>query len=171
MSYSSLLSFHLSQNTPFLDLHFPPLPFSKYTWKRISEIHPSLNFMPFSHEKKVRKSIRTKKHKNDEEVNFFDVVQGELGDCYFIASLVCLSENPNRIKRLLVDCNEKVGIYSVRIFDDGEWKNVIVDDFLPCYNKNQLCFSRPRDEDEGGSWVMILEKVQFLYIQYMLFKS
>ena len=32
-----------------------------------------------------------------------DIKQGQLGDCYFLTSLACLAEYPERVKKLFVD--------------------------------------------------------------------
>jgi hypothetical protein len=47
------------------------------------------------------------------------------------------------------------GVYSLRLWIDGEWKYVIVDDKLLCFN-GRPSFSSCRNENEF--WVMLLEK-------------
>ncbi len=54
----------------------------------------------------------------------------------------------------------KSGIYSVKLYDTGEEKEVIIDDYFPVriqYDGTAVpCFSKAHDNE---LWVMILEKV------------
>lgn len=65
-----------------------------------------------------------------------DVVQGELGDCWFLSSLAALAEfQEGRWVRALLPCQEtlsETGAYVVRLCIGGRWRNIIVDDRLPC---------------------------------------
>lgn len=45
-----------------------------------------------------------------------DVVQGQLGDCWFLASLMSISAAPGLIQRLCVDRDESVGVYGFVFF-------------------------------------------------------
>ena len=51
-----------------------------------------------------------------------DIIQGGLGDCWFLSALSSLAENPKLIERLFVtkEYNE-TGIYKVRVCKNGEW--------------------------------------------------
>ena len=55
----------------------------KYSWKRLSELFniKELNIMKEPIDK--------------------DIIQGDLGDCYFLSALQALSEKPERIKKLV----------------------------------------------------------------------
>jgi hypothetical protein len=51
-----------------------------------------------------------------------DVVQGELGDCWFLATLSGLAKYPDRIKRLFLNDKHETnvaGIYGVKMCLDG----------------------------------------------------
>jgi len=76
-----------------------------------------------------------------------DLCQGRVGDCWFLSALAVVAERPDLIARLFVDCNNgndiqgtgscsgdcsASGLIRVRLFLDGYWKTVIVDNFLPC---------------------------------------
>ena len=84
-----------------------------------------------------------------------DIKQGCLGDCYFLSSLSVLAEKPDRIRRLFVteEVNE-YGIYAVRICKNGEWRQVVVDDFFPCAGITPA-FSNAHGPE---LWVLLLEK-------------
>ena len=89
------------------------------------------------------------------EVSPDDIVQGLLGDCYFLSVLSVLSEKPQRIRNLfLSDKQNKWGIYGMRICKNGEWKEVVVDDYIPCY-KGDPAFSKANGNE---LWVILLEK-------------
>lgn len=50
----------------------------------------------------------------------------------------------------------KVGMYILRLYVNGEPKNIVVDDFIPCDPVTNLpAFSRSKD---GKIWPVILEK-------------
>jgi len=65
-----------------------------------------------------------------------DVQQGELGDCWFLSSLAALAEfQGGHWVRALLPGQDKVnphGAYLVRLCLGGRWRNVLVDDRLPC---------------------------------------
>ena len=53
-----------------------------------------------------------------------DVMQGALGDCWFLSSLSVLATRPSLVKRLIVsDTNaKKYGIYTVKFSKAGVWR-------------------------------------------------
>ena len=63
-----------------------------------------------------------------------DIKQGALGNCWFLASIASIAENPALVKRLFItqDYNE-CGFYKLKICKDDEWIEVVVDDYFPCY--------------------------------------
>ena len=60
------------------------------------------------------------------------VVQGSLGDCWFLSALVVLCENRARLDRVLGDRN---GSFS--FCKDGIWKTVRVDEFIPVFTEGK----------------------------------
>ena len=86
-----------------------------------------------------------------------DILQGQLGDCYFLSALSALAEQGFRIKNLFpsIQINEN-GIYMARILHDGEYQEVVIDDYFPVDQNNKSAFAQP----SGGQeiWVMVLEK-------------
>ena len=71
-----------------------------------------------------------------------DVVQGELGDCYFLSVLAALGEEPNIINKL-VDPKEKGnnGCFTTNVIIHGEPAKIIVDDTFPVANESKLAFA------------------------------
>lgn len=85
-----------------------------------------------------------------------DINQGALGNCWFLASIASVAENPALIKRLFItkEYNEK-GIYQLKICKNGEWVKVTVDDYIPCYYSGGPMFCRATGDE---LWVLLLEK-------------
>ena len=68
------------------------------------------------------------------EVSPSDIKQGLLGDCYFLSVLSVLAEKPSRITKLFLnDKQNNLGVYGLKICKNGEWKEVVVDDYIPCF--------------------------------------
>lgn len=112
-----------------------------------------------------------------------DIVQGKIANCYFLAALAGLAEDPPSMKEenfvgplnqglrvrdnfLTKDANA-AGCYSLVMTIDGEDLEIVVDDWFPFYidssGKESFCFSRTKggkdDQCESSEiWVMILEK-------------
>ncbi len=112
----------------FTDDTFPPeksslvsneneFPLSqRIVWKRISEIYKNVTLW-------------------SDEIGPNNIIQGELGNCHFLSALSVLSEKKSFIKRLFHSKEvTPTGCYSVWLCDSGEWKNVIIDDYVPCIN-------------------------------------
>jgi len=77
-----------------------------------------------------------------------DLVQGKVGDCWFLSALAVVAEREDLISRLIgsnVTNNNnnkdgddqlapnKCGVIEVTLFEDGWWKKFVLDDFLPCF--------------------------------------
>lgn len=85
-----------------------------------------------------------------------DVMQGALGDCWFLGSLSCVGTREDLVSQLFVEANVEEGIYVVRFWKEGQWKLVTVDDYLPCRSDGLPAYAQSRDLSE--LWVMIAEK-------------
>jgi len=61
-----------------------------------------------------------------------NVVQGNIGDCYFITCLAALASNPDRVKKLFkTTVPNAAGCYVLNLCVNGTWQEVVVDDFIP----------------------------------------
>lgn len=78
-----------------------------------------------------------------------------LSNFYFLSALSILAEKPNRIKRLfnLNQINDQ-GVLAVNMYTNGDAKEVIMDDHMPCRD-GDLCFSKSKGKE---MWVSMLEK-------------
>ncbi|KZT43642.1 cysteine proteinase [Sistotremastrum suecicum HHB10207 ss-3] len=113
-----------------------------------------------------------------------DIVQGALGDCWFLSALGTVATVPGLIEKMCVDRDEKAGVYGFIFWRDCEWVDVIIDDQLfvsvPHYEElsykektlyhqdkekynlaarkggKTLFFARSRQENE--TWVPLIEK-------------
>jgi len=122
----------------------------------------------------------------DDGADTNDVIQGALGDCWFIGALSVLATNDKLLRGNfdksqntdgLIDDDEaeamtqgvyppmfhylrKFGMYVFRFYKNNSWRYVIIDDRLPCYKKNygdkELVFGRCRSNNEF--WVPLIEK-------------
>lgn len=91
-----------------------------------------------------------------DDVTPADIKQGLLGDCYFLSILSALAEVPERIMKLFItDRTNEYGIYAVKVWKNGELKEVVIDDYFPC-QYGEPCFSKANGNE---LWVLILEKV------------
>jgi hypothetical protein len=90
-------------------------------------------------------------------VNPNDLKQGSLGDCYFIAAISAVAENPFRVAKLILSKDyNPFGVHAVTLFITGVWEEVIMDDLFPYdASAQQPAFSTSRTKD---IWVMLLEK-------------
>ncbi|THX70671.1 cysteine proteinase [Aureobasidium pullulans] len=79
---------------------------------------------------KISKDIFEKPTFNAEGACGDDVMQGSLGNCWFIAALVSVAAKPGLMQRLCVARDEAVGVYGFVFFRDGIWIPEIVDDRL-----------------------------------------
>ena len=87
-----------------------------------------------------------------------DVVQGELGDCYFLSVLAAFAEEPKIIANL-VDPKGKGsdGAFTANVIIHGEPVKVVVDDAFPVANDSKLAFAG-LNENSGNIWPLVLEK-------------
>ena len=61
-----------------------------------------------------------------------DIIQGELGDCYFLAGLAALAERPDRIWDLfLLHEKNDQRYYSMKMLYRGKWRALDIDDWIP----------------------------------------
>lgn len=122
----------------------------QYKWKRLSEVY---NLRDLN----VLKEIKAGESLSD------DVIQGELGDCYFLSALACLAENPERIKKLFptFKLSDK-GVFETLVYLHGDPTNIVLDDYVPFIDlpgyEPQIAFAG-LNEKTKNIWPILLEKV------------
>lgn len=89
----------------------------------------------------------------------FDVKQGALGDCWFLAAAAALTQNPQMFNSVVpTDQNfdeNYAGIFQFRFWQYGRWINVVIDDRLPTH-QGDLLYMRSSQSNEF--WSVLLEK-------------
>lgn len=140
----------LNENQKFEDALFPPsqifLRGSERGYDRKKAIEWLRPEVFFGHDYSVFRQI-----------NVEDILQGALGDCYFLAALASIAATPSRLERLfLSNASSDNGAYAVALFIEGGWVAIGLDDRFPCVgDPPSPAFSRSTEKE---LWVMLLEK-------------
>ena len=85
------------------------------------------------------------------------VIQGSLGNGYFVNALRLLSCREEYVRRLIV--SEKYaskGMYTLKFCKAGKWRYVHIDDRIACRPSGRVNYCRNEDVDEV--WAMLMEK-------------
>jgi hypothetical protein len=84
------------------------------------------------------------------------VVQGLLGDSYFLGVLAVLAERPGLIRNLFIsDEVNEAGVFGVTMTKNGQKVDVLVDNYVPCNDEGDPCFASCNTPE---LWVILLEK-------------
>ncbi|KAJ3784855.1 hypothetical protein GGU10DRAFT_376341 [Lentinula aff. detonsa] len=59
-----------------------------------------------------------------------DIVQGAIGDCWFVSALATMATAEGLVEKFCVAKDEEIGVYGFIFFRDASWVTVIIDDFL-----------------------------------------
>ena len=88
-----------------------------------------------------------------------DILQGQLGNCYFLSVISAISGYPNLLNRIFETKNKNYsGIYCLNFYIDGEKKKIIVDDYIPVYKYDDEPLFCRLNKTTKSFWPIILEK-------------
>ncbi|XP_053677985.1 calpain-A-like [Anopheles nili] len=153
--FNALRAHCLSRGKLYEDPNFPANNFSIYRsmppsedqqvieWKRPGEIVDEPKFVT-------------------EGYSRFDVQQGSLGNCWFLASCASLTSHPRLFDRVVPADNGQfeddtyAGLFRFRFWMYGRWEEIVIDDRLPVSEDNKLLFMSSSVENEF--WGALLEK-------------
>jgi len=85
------------------------------------------------------------------------IVQGQIGDCYAIAALSAMAENPYRVKNMfLTQSLNAEGIVAMRVFIKGKPSVMTIEDKIP-YGTTTPLFLRAHSD--SAYWPLFGEKI------------
>jgi len=92
-------------------------------------------------------------------IDRFDIIQGDLGNCWLLAAMSSLAMDTNMLYKVLPQdqsfTEDYAGIFKFRFWQYGEWVDVVVDDYLPVIN-GKLVYIQSDSKNEF--WSPLFEK-------------
>ena len=114
---------------------------NNYIWLRPEEIYDTKNYEIFH-----------------EGASVDDIIQGSLGDCYFLSVIGSLCNNIKLIEKLFYSLKKsKNNQYGINFYINGKWKLILIDDYFPARNTSFKKFSFSYSSNKE-IWVPLLEK-------------
>jgi hypothetical protein len=159
-NYLKLKSDAQSSGRLFVDPLFPASPSSLYYSKSMPERvcwlrpHEILG----NRQGQVAKFIVNKAEAHDLD-------QGFLGNCWFVAGCAAITLTPDLFDKVVPRSQEchghgYCGIFHFRFWIYGTWYDVVVDDYLPAWERSRQLIFCSNKEEPNEFWAALLEKVK-----------
>jgi len=88
-----------------------------------------------------------------------DVIQGQLGDCWFLGALAVVATRIDLIKRVVVAYQPNYGFVRFKFYKNGEWHVITIDDQIPCVQHGSSWKPWASScKDQNEMWVPLIEK-------------
>ena len=111
-------------------------------WCRVEELFYSKNYCIFSN-----------------DIAIENIVQGEIGDCYFLSAIGTLGQYQKLLENLfLFKEKAKKSIYGIYFYINGLKKLVLIDDYLPCVTAGGYKRFIMGQSKGNEIWVSLIEK-------------
>ncbi|XP_066912144.1 calpain-15-like [Clytia hemisphaerica] len=150
--WKDIVRFCEDMKMPFVDDSFPPNNAS-LSFDGI----PQANVKTWLRPKEISIITRTKiKWEVFRNPRPSDIIQGIIGNCWFLSALAVVCEKSELLEQILVTkeiCDQ--GAYQVRICKDGKWTIVLLDDLIPCDGLASPIYSQAA---RNQLWVPLIEK-------------
>ena len=86
-----------------------------------------------------------------------DIIQGSLGDCYFLSAIATIAEKSYLLDSLFPFVDMNRCIFAVRLYHNGGYCILLLDDYFP-HNGSSFLYARGGEKQARSLWVMLLEK-------------
>lgn len=134
---------------------------NKIVWKRATDLFSDkLNLFPVINKSSNSKRSITTLSSYSRIINANEIKQGINKNSNLLCAISALGEKPYRISNLFLNKKSNLqGIYGIKLNHEGEWREIVIDDYLPCDSKKKsLCFASHVKDKTCFIWLSLLEK-------------
>ena len=87
-----------------------------------------------------------------------DIIQGSLGDCYFLSAIATIAEKSYLLDSLFPFIDMNRCIFAVRLYHNGGYCILLLDDYFPHNGGGSFLYAHGGEKQARSLWVMLLEK-------------
>ena len=92
------------------------------------------------------------------EINTKEITNGKICSSYFISTISAMCEYPGLIQKIFVNKEYNPdGYYTLRLFIDGEYQIIYLDDYFPCLKGTNIPYFS-KINNNFSLWFLLLEK-------------
>ena len=146
-----------TKSVRFTDPEFPPCASSLLGESSDTKSHSQVSLLNWA---RIGDIFGNPQMRIYEDISPTDILTGPLGVNYLLSAIGLLAERPTLIRRLFnSDTLQLDSVYVVWLFINGQWREVIIDDYVPIFQEDDktvsLAFSRTFEDQ---AWLPLLEK-------------